>query len=229
MRSRSVFRFLGGGAAVGVAAYAAYGLLAWLRYGHLKQCSPKEADPLLDWFMPKYDVVARHTISIEVPAEVALAAACDMSFDRSIIIRATFKTRELVLGGRAGSHVFAGGLLEQMKRIGWSQIADVPGREIVMGSATQPWRPNPTFLTLTPEQFESFHAPGYVKIIWNLRADPLTSATCVFRTETRVLACGSAARSKFRRYWAFLSPGIILIRIALLRQLKASALRKFSA
>ena len=35
-----------------------------------------------------------------------------------------------------------------------------------------------------------------------------------------------AARAKFRRYWSFLSPGIILIRWVSLRPLKAEAERR---
>jgi hypothetical protein len=36
------------------------------------------------------------------------------------------------------------------------------------------------------------------------------------------------ARAKFRRYWSFVSPGIILIRWMLLRPVKAEAERRFN-
>jgi hypothetical protein len=41
-----------------------------------------------------------------------------------------------------------------------------------------------------------------------------------------VLACGPVPRSKFRKYWAFLSPGIILIRLAMLGPVKREAERR---
>jgi hypothetical protein len=47
-----------------------------------------------------------------------------------------------------------------------------------------------------------------------------------FRTETRAVATDAAARRNFRRYWSFLSPGIIVIRWMLLGPLKADAERR---
>ena len=68
------------------------------------------------------------------------------------------------------------------------------------------------FRPLPPEQFARFNEPGYVKIAWTLRADPAGETRSVFRTETRVVATDPGARTKFRRYWSFASPGIVLIR-----------------
>jgi hypothetical protein len=45
----------------------------------------------------------------------------------------------------------------------------------------------------------------------------------VFRTETRVVATDPGARRKFRRYWSFASPGIVLIRWLMLGPVKAEA------
>jgi hypothetical protein len=105
-------------------------------------------------------------------------------------------------------------------------LAEVPGHEIVMGAVTQPWVADMVFRPLPPEEFASFHDPGYVKIAWTLRADRLGERKSVFRTETRVLACGPVPRSKFRKYWALLSPGILLIRFAMLHPLKREAERR---
>jgi hypothetical protein len=82
------------------------------------------------------------------------------------------------------------------------------------------------FRPLPPEEFAAFHEPDSVKIVWTLRADPLSATESIFRTETRVVTTDAAARAKFRRYWAFASPGIILIRWALLGPLKAEAERR---
>ena len=98
-----------------------------------------------------------------------------------------------------------------------------------MGAVTQPWLANVVFRTLPPEEFVAFREPDYVKIAWTLRADPLTATESIFRTETRVVTTSPAARAKFRRYWAFASPGIILIRWASLGPLKAEAERRSRA
>jgi hypothetical protein len=105
-------------------------------------------------------------------------------------------------------------------------LAEEPGREIVMGAVTQPWLADVVFRALPPEEFAAFHDPNYVKIVWTLRADSVGPTESVFRTETRAVATDPVARAKFRRYWSFLSPGIILIRWALLAPLKADAERR---
>jgi hypothetical protein len=48
----------------------------------------------------------------------------------------------------------------------------------------------------------------------------------IFRTETRAVATDPVARLRFRRYWSFLSPGIILIRRAMLAPVRAEAERR---
>ena len=118
------------------------------------------------------------------------------------------------------------GLLALTKSLGWGVLAEVPGREVVMGAVTQPWKANVVFRSLPPHEFAAFDEPDYVKIVWTLRADPIGADASIFRTETRAVATDSTARAKFRRYWSFLSPGIILIRWASLNPLRADAERR---
>jgi len=95
-----------------------------------------------------------------------------------------------------------------------------------MGAATQPWHANPVFRAIPPEDFASFQEPDFVKIVWTLRADAGGDGDSRFRTETRAVATDAGARAKFRPYWSFLSPGIILIRWATLRELRTEAERR---
>jgi hypothetical protein len=67
---------------------------------------------------------------------------------------------------------------------------------------------------------------SWLKIAWTVRADDINAAASVFRTETRAIAADANARKKFRRYWSFFSPGIILIRWALLTPVKREAERR---
>jgi hypothetical protein len=149
-----------------------------------------------------------------------------MDLEESRIVRAIFRSRELLLRARPTRESLPRGLLAKTKALGWGVLAEIPGREIVMGAVAQPWTANVVFRALAPEEFASFHEPDYVKIAWTLRTDRVAAMKSVFRTETRVLACGPVARSKFRKYWAFLSPGIILIRLAMLNALKGEAERR---
>jgi hypothetical protein len=84
---------------------------------------------------------------------------------------------------------------------------------------------NVVFRGLPPDEFKAFNEPDYVKIVWNLRADPLETTESIFRTETRVMTTDAGARQKFRWYWARFSAGIILIRAVMLRQVKMAAQR----
>ena len=212
--------------AVASGAYAGYVGVTWLRYGHPTLPSPDDADPLLDRFMPAYDVAERHHINIAAPSDVTFAAACEQDLMALPLARAIFKAREVLLGSERDMTGRPHGLVAFTKSIGWGVLAEIPGREIVMGAVTQPWRADVVFKSLPPREFVQFDEPDYVKIAWTLRADTSDATTSIFRTETRARATDATARFKFRRYWAFLSPGIILIRWAALKPLRMEAERR---
>jgi hypothetical protein len=113
-----------------------------------------------------------------------------------------------------------------MKAIGWGVLDENPGREIVLGAVTKPWESDVVFRTIPPDQFASFQEPGFAKIAWTLRADPVSDQHSIARTETRVATTDPASRARFRRYWSFLSPGILVIRRAMLRMIKREAERR---
>jgi len=223
MKFRSGIRWLAFGAGVAAGAYATYVGATWLSYGRPRPANPEERDELLDEFIPEYEVTERHHVNVNAPADITFSTACVMDLQDSGIIRAIFKTRELVLRAKAQQKPLPRGLLAQTKELGWAVLAEIPEREIVMGSVTQPWKGSPEFKGLAPDKFAAFDEPGYVKIAWTLRADSVGPARSVFRTETRVICTDAEARAKFRRYWSFLSPGIILIRRLSLGPLKRVA------
>jgi hypothetical protein len=214
--------------ALGLAAgtYAGYAAITWLRYGHPASATTDDADPLLDRFMPVYDVAERHHVRVDAPADIVFAAASEQDLMALPVVRAIFKARELLLNSEPDTAARPHGLLAFTKSIGWGVLAEVPGREVVMGAVTQPWEANVVFLSLPPDEFAAFYRPDHVKIVWTLRSDPISASASTFRTETRAVATDATARARFRRYWSFLSPGIILIRWASLRPLKADAERR---
>jgi len=224
---RSSGRWLALGMGLAAASYAAYVGSAWVRYGDAGPTArPEDQDPSLDRFMPAYEVVERHRIRIDAPADITFEAATEMDLQQSPMIRAIFKGREWIMRSHPASQPKPASFIDQMRGIGWGVLADVPGREIVMGAVTRPWMADVVFRPLPPEEFAAFRDPDYVKIAWTLRADPVGPAESVFRTETRAVATDSVARAKFRRYWSLLSPGIILIRWASLGPVKADAERR---
>jgi hypothetical protein len=218
-------RWILAGVGLSAAMYAAYVAVTWHRYGDAARPAPDEQDPLLDRFMPLYDVVERHHICVRAPAAITLSAAREQDI-QTPIARAIFKARELILGATPPEQPPSGGLLAQVLALGWGVLAEIADHEIVVGAVTRPWEPNVNFRALSPDEFTGFAEPGYVKIVWTLRADPVGDLESIFRTETRAMATDAAARAKFRRYWSFFSPGISLIRWASLRPMKADAERR---
>jgi len=226
----SAVRLATAGAAVATAAYAALTAVSWWRYGRAAhRRSRQQGDPLLDQFMPAYDVVERHQIGVAAQPEIVMATACEQDLLRVPLVRAIFKAREIVMRADAPVEPLPRGLLATTRALGWGVLAHVPGREIVMGAVTKPWEANVTFRAVPPGEFAAFAQPGFVKIVWTLRADPVGAGASVFRTETRAVATDSYARERFRRYWSFVSPGIALIRRLSLQPLKREAERRARA
>jgi hypothetical protein len=157
---------------------------------------------------------------------MTLAAAREQDLFGLPFVRAIFKAREIVLGATPDNRTQPRGLVATVQALGWGILAEGPDRELVAGAVTQPWEANVTFHALPPEQFAAFSQPGFVKIVWTLRADPLGEESSIFRTETRAIATDATARARFRRYWAFVSPGIALIRRLSLQPLKRDAERR---
>lgn len=211
------------GAGVAAGTYAAWAAHNWWQYG--RPAAPKDGtrDTLLDRFMPQYDVVERHHTHVEAPAAITLDAAKEQDLMSPLAVRAIFRARELVMGATPGARALPRGLLEMAKGIGWGVLAEMPQREIIVGAVTKPWEANVVFHALRPDEFAEFWTPGFVKIAWTLRADPLADGASIFSTETRAIATDSESRRAFRNYWALASPGIALIRHLSLGPLKRDA------
>jgi hypothetical protein len=214
------------GIGLAAAAYALYVAVTWYRYGTPTAPRDDESDPLLDTFMPVYDIAERHHVRVAAPAALTLDVAGELDLQASAIVRAIIRAREIVLGARPGERPRPRGLLAEMKALGWGVLANVPGREVVVGAVTRPWEPDVIFQAVSSDDFAGFREPGYVKIAWTIRADQISATESVFRTETRALATDAHARTKFRRYWSFFSPGIRLIRWAVLAPVKREAERR---
>ena len=217
---KSALRGLGSAAILAGAAYGGLVIYNRWKYGRAKGSTAVGKDSLLDRFIPEPEVVEHHQIQINAPADLVLSTAKELHVLDSPIIRAIFRMRELALGGQRDEREHPSELLAQMQSIGWVVLAEKAGREIVFGAVTQPWQANPTFRSIPSEQFLEFSEPGYVKIAWTLRADPVDDQRSTFHTETRVATTDAAARERFRTYWSYVAPGVELIRLAMLRPLK---------
>jgi hypothetical protein len=223
-------RLLGYGAAAtgaGMLAYGAWSALAWARYGHV---DPKHhpTDQLLDRFIPNPEVDEYHQLTVNAPAPVTFAVAKTMDLQASPMVRGIFWLRAVpaMLCGQPARPRGPRGLLEETLALGFGVLAEIPDREIVVGTYTQPWHQQVTFQPLPPQEFAVFKEPGYVKIVYTLGAEPLGLDRSRFVTRTRVVTTDPEARRRFRRYWAPMSAGILLIRYVSLPMVKREAERR---
>jgi hypothetical protein len=226
---KRVVRRLAIGIGLAAGAYAALATAAWFRFGRRGSRGAGADDGLLDGFVPAFDIVERHAVRVRAPSRTTFEAALAMDLEASPVVRALVRARELALGARATRTRTAGAFIDRMRAIGWAELARVPGREVVMGAVTQPWEADVVFRPLSPDAFRAFDTPGFVKIAWTIRVDPDGDQASVFRTETRAVATDTTARRRFRRYWAFVSPGIVLIRWTLLGSVRRAAERLAAA
>jgi hypothetical protein len=199
----------------------------WYRYG--RAGVEKGADPLLDRFMPACDVRERHAIPVAAPAAETWTATLALDLQRSWIVRAIFRGRELLMGAERTEDVEPRALLPWALALGWGVLAEDAGRQIVIGGVTRPWEANPRFRALPPDEFAAFAEPRYVKIVWTLAVQPLGPTASLAATETRVVATDAYARKRFRPYWTLASPGILLIRRQSLRLVKSDAEQRYRA
>jgi hypothetical protein len=210
------------GKITGAGALAGAGFIAsnWIRYG--RPVRNGKPDALLDRFMPAFDVREYHQTAVAAPATITYAAARDMDIFDSRLVRAIFRGREILMNANAPARQ-PQPLLQETLALGWGILAEEPGREIVVGAVTRPWEANVRFQSVPADEFAAFNEPGFVKIAWTLVAEPAGEAASEFRTETRVVTTDACARSRFRRYWAVMSPGIALIRRQSLGLVRADA------
>jgi hypothetical protein len=211
---------IAGGLLLGWPTWAA---VTWTRYGHVhREMAP---DPLLDRYLPVYEVADAHETRVAAPAALTYAVATGMALQQLPLAGTIIRWRERLMRVRGDNAWPPGGIVAQMRAWGWSVLAEAPGREVVLGTVTQPWQGNVQFRALAPDELAAFDGMGYVKIVVMMSAEPAGPHASIFRVRTRVATTDPTARARFRRYWAIFSPGILLIRYAALRAVKHEAER----
>lgn len=210
-----------GGATVALLS-AAYGALTYYRYG--RESPGRTRHPLLDPFIPGFDVQECHAVEVAAPADLTWASARAVGLRRSRLIRGIFQARQLLMAGRRRSQPETGRpFLEEALALGWRVLTELSGQGIVLGAVTQPWLADVTFRSFPGEEFATFNEPGWVKIAWTIEVVPLGADRSLVSTETRAVATDAESRARFRRYWSIVRPGVVLIRREMLRLVKREA------
>ncbi|HEX6026740.1 MAG TPA: hypothetical protein VFZ00_32385 [Solirubrobacter sp.] len=104
----------------------------------------------------------------------------------------------------------------------WILLADEPDREVVLGLL---WTPPAGGTTCAPEDFERFAAPGVAKVVWSIAVAPYGAGHSLLTTETRTEPTDAVAGRRLRLIWPLIRPFASLLRMQVLRAIKAHAER----
>jgi len=77
--------------------------------------------------MPEYEVRMGHRVRVRAPAETTMQVAREMDIERSTVVRAIFKGRELILRARPEEVSRPRALVAFMESLGWRVPAEDPG------------------------------------------------------------------------------------------------------
>jgi hypothetical protein len=186
------------------------------------------SESLLDEVLPRYDASERHDIVVAAPPDVVFGAVKDVTvrdvrlLTPLMVLRGLprlLKRRRRLRRPRSSAPVL-GRLLE----VGFVQLAERPGAEIVVGAVGRFWRPadNRPIAVPTREAFLSFAEPGYAKAAMAFLVRPEGDRSRVV-TETRIVGTSPDATKAFLRYWRVIRPGSGAIRRSWLAAIRRRA------
>ena len=187
---------------------------------------------LIDEYLPRYDVVERHSITVRATPARTFAAITTSDFAGVFVVRFFFWLRrlpqsQLRVRGRLRALPTPNTIpltIGTIERHGFRLLAQRVPEELVIGVEGQFWVLSGGRCTPSAEAFSVVApAPGMARAIWNFHVQPLNDECCALTTETRVLCADAAARRPFLLYWALIRPGSGLIRHAMLRAIRRSA------
>jgi hypothetical protein len=179
----------------------------------------------LDEFAPIYQFSEAEVIPVRASAErvyeaVFKVTAAEIPFYRILvwIRRGGVKGPESVLNPTDNDS-----LINVATRTSFLTLADVPGREYVIGAVVMAPEGVRMVGGSTPESFRALSRPGFAKATMSFSVEPQGPDWCFLRTETRVHATDPASLDVFSRYWKIITPGSKLIRLMWLRAIKVRA------
>ncbi len=104
---------------------------------------------------------------------------------------------------------------------GFRLLAEIPGREVVVGSAGQFWHLNIPFKNVAPEDFAQFNEPGWGKLAWAIAVEPYRDGSTVC-LELRTTATDERSWKNLSHYYNVIGIGSKLIRYSALKHLEAT-------
>lgn len=178
---------------------------------------------LIDSFAPKPDATEIHKIEIAATRETVYQALWTTDIGGSLVIKGLLALRSLpafILSPNRRPHARRKITLQTLIDAGFGQLAEEPGREIVLGIAGRFWRPTGNTMPFKRDEFLSPVPAGLARAVWNFTVQEAAANRTILTTETRITCGDKASRLKFRAYWLFVRPFSGLIRLVMLRAVR---------
>ncbi len=170
--------------------------------------------PLIDEWLPEFDLDERHDVALPVPPERALELALGAPVAADRIVATLIAARGMVARGETIERFF---LAHR-----FVVLAQTP-TEWVAGSVGAVWRPRGGLVQLRDaEAWREAAVPGTIKAAIDFRAESIPGGSRL-STETRVAVADERARRAFRVYWLAIGPFSALIRRRWLRAIQSAA------
>ena len=171
----------------------------------------------LNQVMPHFDVMSKFETHISAPPAVVYRALKSTDFRQSPIIR-------ILLWLRFGARNPKALTLESFLQSGFVMLEDRPAQEIIMGLIGRFWTSSGDRQKIAPADFIGFNNPRYGKVGFNFEIHPEGAETRL-TTETRILCPSPRTRLLFRLYWTVVGPFSGVIRMEMVRLIKAASIR----
>ena len=159
--------------------------------------------PLIDDWLPDYDVGERHDVALPLESEQALRLALATPAASDRVVRTLISARGMAARDETIERFFAAHRFVVLDRSPTHWVA---------GAVGAVWRPRGGLVRLADaEAWRASSVPGTIKGAVEFRADTIPGGSRL-TTETRVKAIDERARRAFRLYWLAIGPFSGLVR-----------------
>jgi len=187
--------------------------------------------PLIDEFLPQYDVAERHSIVIRASAQATYDAIRTADLAAALPVRTLLAIRALPGALAAGLRGLSSLqhrrsqriTLADFERARFSILAENPPHEMLIGIVGAFWTSRGGLCDTDAEHFRGPQETGTARAAWNFTVADLDDGHARLSTETRVQAADPKSLRRFRTYWLLVRPGSGLIRRYMLKAIRDEA------
>jgi hypothetical protein len=179
----------------------------------------RKTTQLIDEILPDYDVHEVHSLWVSAQPADAYDAVLAVTAREVRLFGPLMRLRTFGRSGRAFDPDRP--LLGEMLKVGFMQLGERQGDEVVVGAIGRFWSPFGNKPRVV-DDFRTFDEPGYAKAALNFTVRPEGTGSRI-ATETRIVGTDAEATKSFRRYWLVIRLGSGAIRRSWLKAIRRRA------